>query len=258
MTDFDFMNVGQWTNNTFDQQLIIDQIKLALHSAKEKVLANAHYFVYLEQPAEPSQSEWEDAYEAQTQRTVPIIPSATLVWMNTNIDDVGGIYGTTPVSAGAVVRRESRYPLGGALPVERATLSSTVSTNVAIGVNNSNHPSVTLDLPVRADVLLTYSLYVHLSSGTGTWGADFLWNGVKLGTRDQGIPTIAGLTNHAASGQLTVTHFVPEVAPGSYTIQAIMGVTGAPASPPTLAYGGSGSGAGNYGQRVLTVRAFAR
>jgi hypothetical protein len=217
----------------------------------------AGYKVVLDQTTEPTQLQWETAWIAQTGLAAPILPSATLVWIDANINEVGGIYGTTPLST-TVVRHESRYPISGNAFHQVAYLTSTVSTNVAIGINNSNHPTMTVNWPVRADMLLMYTLYVHLSSGTGTWGGDFMINGVKVGTRDLGIPTITGIINHAASGQLTVVHLIPEVAPGTYTIQAIMGVTGAPATAPTLAYGGIGAGAGQYGVRRLEVRGIAR
>lgn len=252
-----FMNIGQWPADPLEQQLLINQLKLALTSHTDSLYALANYTVIIEQSTEPVQVDWETEWAAQTNRALPILPSATLLWINTNIDDVGGIYGTTPLDTTTVIRRESRYPVGGTKN-HSAYLSAAVSSvNTAINVNNSNHPSVTFTQYVVADMILTYELYVHLVSGTGTWGADFLINGEKAGTKYQGINTAAGIINNAASGLLKVSLYLPNMPIGEYTVQAIMGVTGAPASAPVLSYGGIGSGASQYGVRTLSVRAIA-
>lgn len=253
----EFMNVGQWPSDVFEQQLLINQLKLALKSHTDSLYALANYVIVIEQATMPLQADWETEWAAQTGRALPILPSATLLWIDTNIDAVGGIFGTTPLST-TVIRRESRYPIGGVAINEVDYLSAAVtSVNTAININNSNHPNVEFDLPVTADLILSYELYVQLISGTGTWGADFLINGVKAGTQYQGIPTVTGIVNNAASGLLKATIFIPSVPAGHYLIQAIMGVTGAPASAPVISYGGIGAGANQYGVRTLRARAIA-
>lgn len=257
-----FMSIGLWPSDPLEQQLIMQQLKLALRSKTDSLFETAAYRVILQQTTAPTQGQWEAAWTAQTGLATPILPSATLLWIDTNYNVVGGIYGTTPLST-TVIRRESRYPIGGTSYYNAVTMTSAVAASTAaINTNNSLHPSLTFTLPVDSDVILTYALYVNLSSGTGTWGADFLLTRpvggtIKVGTQYQGVNTTQGIVNAAASGVLTATQYIPNLAAGTYTVQALMGVTGAPASPPSIAYGGVGAGASQYGSRVLTVRGIA-
>jgi hypothetical protein len=253
-----FMSIGLWPSDPLEQQLVMQQLKLALRSKTDSLFETAAYRVELKQTTVPTQGQWESAWTAQTGLPTPILPSATLIWTDTNYTPnvIGGIYGTTPLST-TVVRRESRYPVGGTSYFGSASLSAAVSNNAAINTNNSSHPSLTAVLPVVSDLLLTYSLYVNLVSGTGNWGADFLVNGVKAGTQYQGISTVSGLVVSNTSGLVQATIHIPNLPAGSYKIQALFGVTGAPTTPPVIAYGGIGAGANQYGYRVLTVRGIA-
>lgn len=258
MTDFMALPIWPGSSDNMEQQLFFSDLKLALKSATSALFQTGSYKVKLTQPTEPSQSQWEAAWTAQTGRSLPILPTAILLWIDSATNQTAGVYSTTSLDSGTILRRESRYPRSGVSYRNIVVATSAQSSNAAIGINNSNHPSLTWTQPVKADVLFTYQLYVLLSSGTGTWGADFVLDGVKLGSQIFGTATNSGIINNSASGDLMVACLAPNVTAGQHTVQVIFGVTGSPASPPTLAYGGVGSGAGQYGVRELVVEAITK
>jgi hypothetical protein len=257
MTSF-LEGLPQFDPTGVNAMLWAELLKVKLTNMNLEVFLQTTYTSIVEQSTEPLQAQWEAQWVTDG-HTLPIPPTSILLWWNTSTSYIGGVYGTTPLSAGVVVKRESEHANGG---VSYRNIISTptaaVSSTASIGVNNSNHPSLTFDLPVLSDLLLVYQLHVVLSSGTGTWGADFLLDGVKVGTAYNSLPSNVGIINASATGNYRCHAFVPNVAAGSHTIQVIFGVTGSPASPPTLAYGGIGAGAGQYGLRQLIVEGIAK
>jgi hypothetical protein len=256
MTDT-FLEMMSFPPEYNDQVLFFEQLKVLLQNKTDEFQSNAMRTAQVSQTTEPNQAQWEAAWlAAATGNTLPIPPSAQLIWWNPATNFVGGIYGTTPLST-TVVKREARYPRTGTNTYVVAQLTAQVTSTAQIGALNSNHPSVTFTLPVLSDLQITYSLYVKLSVGTGTWGADCLLDGVKIGTVLNGVASNAGVINSDSSGQIVMDVRVPNVEPGVHTVQAIFGVTGSPVSPPTLIYGGV-SGPTPYGVRVLRVRGFTK
>jgi hypothetical protein len=257
MSDVNFVtDLGIWPNDYPRQLSFINDLKLRLQRANNFIVSNAGLTVTLKQAAEPTQSDWETAWIAQTGLSLPIPPSAQLLWWNTNTDRFGGMYGTVEGNE-TPYRRDHAYPRGGTVMIKTNYKVDQKSLTYRIGSVLSDHPSVTIDLPVKADLYMEYSLFVSLSSGSGQWGGDFLVNGVKVGTQYYGLAPDQGIVNAMTSCQLRVPFILADAEPGEYTVQAIFGVTATPASPPTLVIGGA-SGAGSYGARQLIVRAIAK
>jgi hypothetical protein len=71
-----------------------------------------------------------------------------------------------------------------------------------------------------------------LSASSGTWGADFLINGVKAGTLYYSLASNRGIVERTTSGLIIAQLVTPTFPPGTYTIQAIFGRTNA--TTPTI------------------------
>jgi hypothetical protein len=246
----EFLELPIFSANYNDQVVFIEQFKTMLQNMNDEVRGNISRSVIVDSATTPNQSQWEAAWIAAGY-ALPIPPSAILTWWDTAANAVGGSFGTTPTSAGTVYSRDTLYPPGGTCYIGHENLSAAVSTNVSIGVTNTNHPYKDFVLPRRSDIFVAYELYTTLSSGTGSWGGDFLLDGVKVGTAYYGLPTNVGISQISQSGSLRVKARIPDVPAGSHRIQAIMGVILSPVSPPTIAYGGLTV----LGLRKLDIRA---
>ncbi len=246
----EFLQLPVFPNNYIDQIIFFEMLKTAAQNATNFALANNSGVAQVSSASEPNQAQWEAAWVAKGY-ALPIPPSAILIWWNSTSNIVGGQYGTTPTSAGTVYSRDTRNPRGGTNFYDVVELSAAVASTVSIGVANTNHPSLTFTLEVLSDLILTYALSVDITVGTGEFGGDFLLDGIKVGTNLHALPANIGISNAAFGGPLYVEARVPNVAPGSHTVQAIMGVIKSPITPPTLAYGGLTA----YGIRTLTIRA---
>lgn len=252
----DFLaSLGSWPYDYNRQVDYFNRLKMLLTQANQYVIDTAGEIVLLSQATEPNQAQWEAAWTAQTGLSLPIPASAQLHWWNTSVNQFGGLYGTIEGSL-TVYRRDHLYPRGGTIVMATDYKTDAISLAYSIGTNLTSYPKVTVVLPVVCNLIMEFELYVQLSSGSGQWGADFLVNGLKVGTQYLGLATNLGIQNHSASGLLKIEHTLYNVPAGSYTIQSEFGVTASPASPPTLAIGGL-SGAGSYGARELNVRGIA-
>lgn len=251
----EFLELPIFPDNYPDQVMFFELFKTLLQNTTNDAFTNNSIVVQVTKATTaPSQAEFEAAWVAAGY-TLPIPPSALFIWWNSATSIVGGTFGTTITSGGTVYSRDTVYPPGGTSYYGTASLSAAVSTTNSIGAGNTNHPSLAFTLPKLSDLMVTYQLYTLLSSGTGTWGADFLLDGVKQGTALYALPSNIGIYNMNASGELLAEIRIPNVAAGAHTIQTIMGVCGSPVTPPTIAYGGIAAAASNYGLRVLRVRA---
>lgn len=247
-----------WNNDPADQILWIQQLKTMLQAQTDKILEKQHDVILLSQTTEPSQVQWETAYTAQTGKSLPIPPYASLVWWDSNNNIIGGYFGTVFGST-TIYRREHKYPRKGTIYYGQSYLGNTVTTTAAINTSNTNHPSLSFSLPISCDLHLRYVLSVRITAGSGQYGGDFLFNGEKIGSTLLGVAPSLGITNYGADHNYIVEAFIPaaNVQAGNNVIQAIFGVTGLPASPPTLQYGGTTGAASNWGIRVLTVKGVA-
>lgn len=254
MTDF-LASMGGWPHDYNRQLDFWARLKVLLAQANQYVIDTAGEVVSLAQSTEPSQLQWENAWTTQTGLPLPIPTSAQLHWWNTSVNDFGGLYGTVEGSV-TVYRRDHLYPRGGTIVMANDYKTDKITLTYAIGTNLTSYPKVTVDLPVACDLIMQFQLYVALSSGSGQWGADFLLNGVKVGTQYLGMASNMGIQNQSTSGLLFIEHTLYNLPAGEYTVQAEFGVTASPASPPTIIIGGL-TGAANYGARQLMVRGIA-
>lgn len=251
MTD-EFLNLPA-LGEGLDQSLFFDQFKVVMKNITANLYANRNLTVILRQATEPNQAAWESAWTTQTGLAVPILPSATLIWFDNINNYVGGVYGTTHLTDGIVYSREARYPRSGHSYIKSVELTAAVSSNSAMGLNLTNHPSQSFYLPLLSDILLEYILTVGSLTGSGLYGGDFLFDGVKVGTQYLGMPATMGIQNYpSAPQQVYIAARIPDVLPGNHTVQAMLGVTGAPATAPTIAYGGTTTS--GFGVRVMTIR----
>lgn len=254
MSNVDFTAMlGSWPQ-TYDRQLeFFQRMKTLLQRVNTFVLDNTGNSVVIEQASEPVQLDWETAWTTQTGLSLPIPASAQLFWWDTATDRLGGVYGTVEGNP-TVYRREHQYPHGSTIVTKTDYKTNAVTLTYAIGTNFSDHPSVSFSLPVAADIIMEYSLFVQLNSGSGQWGADFYINGIKAGTQYLGIATNQGIVNAMTSGILRAHFVLSDAPPGNYTIQSAFGVTASPASPPTLKIGGILGIPDQFGVRSLIVR----
>lgn len=251
-------NLPVWNNDIQDQTLWIQQFKAMLQQQTNEILLKQHDVIYLAQATEPSQGQWETAYTAQTGKVAPPIPPyATLIWWDSNNNIMGGQYGTVSGDP-TVYRREHKYPKGGTVYFGKAHLGAQVSgSTAAINTNNVNHPSLTFTLPTACMLLLTYTLSVKITAGSGQFGGNFLLDGQNVGVVYYGLAASRGIVEASWDSELIVPAIIPVLAAGQHTVQALFGTTGNVASPPTLQYGGTTSGAGNWGIRQLIVEGIA-
>lgn len=252
----DFLaSMGSWPNDYNRQLDYWNRLKLLLTQTNQYVIDTAGEIVTLSQSTEPTQGQWEAAWTAQTGLPLPIPASAQLHWWNTSVNEFGGLYGTIEGSV-TVYRRDHLYPRGGTIVLANDYKTDALSLAYAIGTNLTSYPKVTVVLPVACNLIMQFQLYVNLTSGAGQWGADFLLNGIKVGTQYLGLATNIGIQNQATSGLLFIEHTLYNLPAGTYVVQSEFGITASPASPPTVGIGGL-SGAASYGARELMVRGIA-
>ena len=246
----EFLELPIFSSSYPDQVVFIEQFKTLLQNISLEVRSNYSLPIMVESATQPNQASWEAAWVAAG-NTLPIVPAAQFVWWDTANLVIGGSFGSTPTSNGTVYSRDTLYPPGGWNYNNSSELSSAVSTNVSLGAVPANHPYLDINLARNSDIFVSYELYISLSSGTGSWGIDFLYDGAKVGTQYYALPTNLGFVTANASGQMYCEAIIPNVPAGSHRIQALMGVVLSPVTPPTLAYGGLTT----LGIRKLTVRA---
>jgi hypothetical protein len=252
MTDF-LAELGGYPTNHAAQVDFFNRLKVLLQSVNTKITDSAAAFVTLKQATEPTQLEWETAWVAQTGKALPILPNATLYWINATTNTFGGTYGVL-VGSSTVIRKESAFQSGSTFYVGSSFNTDYVSAFTGnIGTSLTSFPTLTFTAPVTSNLLLDFSLYVNLASGSGNWGIDFLLNGVKVGTQYLGAALNQGIVNSNRAGHLQAMFVATNVPPGTHTVQALFGVTGSPGSPPTLQFGGLT----NFGARTLLVRGVA-
>lgn len=247
--------LGQFPINPSGQITYINQLKLLLSQFQTYVDSNTSDIILLPQVSEPTQSEWEMAWLQQTGKTLPISTSAIFYWWDVGINDLGGVYGIL-LDTTDVVRKDAKYPRSGLVLYETAYKSSAETVNTQIGSDHSVHPSVTITVPVVVRLEMTYTFWADRVTGTGAVAADFLLNGVKVGNQYYGLASDQGLYSIENSGQMRAFADIPNVLPGSYTIQTIFGYVGVDSSPPTFAIGGTASATGNFGIRSLVVKGY--
>jgi hypothetical protein len=246
--------LGVWPNDIGSQIIWVDKLKALLQQMDTELAETAHFVVELQQATEPSQAEWEAAWLFQTGRPLPISKAADLIWWDTSEDYIGGLYGVL-LDSTTVQRKDPKNPRNSVALYQIDSEVDAQSITANIGADNTPYPSIdfTNSQPLRLE--LEFQMFVDLASGTGVFGADFLVDGVKVGSSYYGVSTDQGIICMNASGFLRVVADIPEVAPGSHTVQVIFGVCGVNPTPPTLDIGGL-SAAGGFGARQLIVKGY--
>lgn len=248
--NIDFMaKLPPWPGHDPASQIFwINQLKTLLTNLDDKIEAALVYSVLLEQATQPTQGDWETAYTTQTGLALPIPASTILQWWNTANDRFGGLYGTLAGGDGTVYARDNRYSPGQVIAFAAAYKNDAVNVTTGISAIVSTQPTVTLELVVPARIRMAYSLMTDLTASSGTWGADFTINGVKVGGQYYSIAANRGLIERNNDGVVRAEAETPLLAAGTYVIQALFGVT---SGTPTVAIGG------NNGIRLLWAEAVA-
>jgi hypothetical protein len=244
--------IGEFPANQAAQQSYFDQLVAALNERYTELESNESKVVYVSQTVVPSQARWESEYQLQTNRPLPISPSAILIWYDSSQSTLGGIYGTVS-GLSTVVRREHFAPLGAIILQDRNSRADAFSITTGIAANSSRMPVLTFTTRAKITLEINFEMYVSVAAAE-QWGIDLLLNGIKLGTQDYGCPPDYGILNRSGSGFARLTHIIPGLLPGTYILQSMFGLTGT--STGTLTIGGT-SGATGWGARTLHIRGVA-
>ena len=241
-------DLGVYPNDPASQIVYFNQVKQLLVNMDTQVNALTSDIVELSQSTEPTQGEWETAWTVQTGKSLPISKNAELRWWSTVTDTLGGTYGML-FDSSVVLRKDSKYSRGGIGYFGTATNNDAQSGSHPIGTNNSEHPALTFELNQVMDVELTYQLYTVLAAHTTELvGADFLLDGIKVGSDVYGLDTDIGVASTNDSGLLLVTAVSPAVPAGEHTVQAIYGYVGGNSI--------NSDHGGDNGMRLLTVKGY--
>lgn len=223
-----------WPADPADQINWFNRLKVLLNNQNAEIEAGVVDVVTLSQSAEPSQSDWETAYTTQTGKSLPIPATARLQWWDSTNSRFAGMYGT-------LLNSSTVYPRSGLTsPGATSVFSSDVETaghtvDYVIGESLVNHPSLTITVAVPTKFQLMYSLLTTLSAGSGSWGGDFLINGVKAGSLYYALAANRGLVERTTTGQIIASLTTPTLNPDTYVIQAILGRTNATTPTVTVA-----------------------
>lgn len=220
-----------WPTDTSLQYAWIERIKTLLAELEQSVADAEPLSVTLEQGTEPTQAEWEAAWLAASY-TLPIPPTATLYWYNTATSVFGGAYGTIKNNS-TIYLRDSRYSANSVYDFQSYVETDNFTANYLIGANLVNHPSFTLNLPIKSRLELMFSVTTQTTSAL-VYGFDFLLNGAKIGTTYYNLAADQGFGSFTPRGNCTGIVVTPDIDPGAYTLQAIFGALNSAGSPTSL------------------------
>ena len=249
--------VAFWNQDCFSQSDFIDRLKQYMRDSVAYVKENTTSVVRLNQSTEPTQFEWEQAWLAQTGKTLPISPNGSLLWFNTKTNEFGGEYGTTE-NLSTVYRREPLYPKGAVVYHNNAFLITTqANLRVGIGASQAYYPSLTFTIRQTCDVILTFQAAIAYNGGASqSLGVDFELNGQRVSTTYfTGLSSTNALVAYppsAAIETIQVSAPILNLPAGTYLVQALMGQT------TVGGYSDIGIGGATRGARILTVKAIAK
>lgn len=238
--------LGNFPTDCVNQQVYMNNLLNVLNN-NINVLNVYPILIQLDQEFEPTQDEWENEWTSQGY-TLPISPTATLVWWDTYSGSAGGFYGTI-LGQTTVYRREHSTPRGATVYHEQAYRDDTQSFTTSITANDAIMPALTFTLPCICDLYVTFFSFITLSAGSGFWGVDAKLDGVQLGQLLYGVQVGYGVAIANTTSELYTEMLVKDVSPGEHTVQSMLGVVGNPGSPPTIQVAAN---------RILTVRAIAK
>ena len=220
-----FSKLPAFPRDPMSQVIWIDRLKEILTNRDTEIKNLEVDVVTIAQGSVPSQANWESAYTTQTGKSLPIPPSARLIWFNTNINAVGAIYGTLTNSGGVVYLQQNRFSKGNIIDiVVNSAYDATLGVAYALGEVLGDHPAVEVFIAVPARLLMSYIVGVQFTAGTGVVGADFLLNGIKVGSTYYNLPVTEGITRSSTSVAFVTHAWTPVLEPGTYEVQPIFGI----------------------------------
>lgn len=237
-----FSQLPPWPSDPFDQQILWNRLK-ALLTTQDTAINNALVItITLSQATLPTQGEWETAWTGEGY-SLPIPPSARLLWYDTANGRFGGVFGTLDNDTTVYARGSANSPGSTSIMENSYTTFDSHVINYNLGTNSGSHPSVNITSNNPIKLYLTYSLFTELASGSGSWGADFLINSTRVGVAYYGLASTRALIERTNTGQIIAMAETPILDPGDYIIQGLAGRTNA--TTPTLNV---------LGVRALSVR----
>lgn len=230
-----FSSLGQWPNDCVQQQLYMSRLQTKLNALITSANGSIADTVLLTQTAEPNQAQWQTAYTTQTGRSLPIPPSAQLIWVNSLTSEIAGVYGTFTGTT-TVQKRTMRYGSGIVHALATAYDVTARSSNRTLSENSALLPTVTITTYVQTVLKLEFSVSVT----SGTVGAiDFLLNSVKVGTQYGLIAPYDGIVSGVPVGRTTCQYTIDNLPAGTYVIRPLFGAFGSTYSGTTIAWGGA-------------------
>lgn len=235
-TNFDFNTLGLWPDDCNKQGSFMLALQTKLNSLVSVAQAASADTVLLSQTTEPTQGQWETAYAAQTGKSIPIPPSAQLIWFNPTTSEIAGVYGTF-TGTSTVYKRGMRYGSGIIHAMATAYDNVARSSNRTLQENSALLPSVTITTYVTTTLNLEFS--VSITSGGANAGIDFLLNSTKVGTQYSAVAPYDGIISTLGVGRWTCKYVITDLPAGTYVIRPLFGVVGSVYSGTTIAWGGA-------------------
>ena len=241
------LNLGTFPTDSSKQALYMNQLLQNLKQFEVYVDAKTADMILLQQPSEPTQSEWEIAWLAQTGKSMPLSKGAVFTWWDTVNNCLGGCYGIL-LDDTVVRRKDPKYVRSGIVFKENTVVQAPVAAAAyLIGTNLVNHPVVTFTANQKVELEIEGVVPVTYNSGTGDIGMDFLLDGVKVGTTLFTLSDAQAIFNIPGSGVLSGTIVVPDVSAGAHTLQMIVGSLDNDATPANV----------DYASQTLLVKGYA-
>jgi len=235
---FDFLSLGAWPSDCFDQEVFIENLQTKLNELREFVDLNASYVILLSQTTEPTQGQWETAWIVQTGLPLPIPASAVLLWYDTTTSTFGGNYGTV-TGFSTVYKRVPEYIKGTFTYINQINDAASHSSLRSLYDNGAALPSITFTTYVPTTVIMEFGF--TCSAGATNAGSDFMLDNVKLGTQYSSVLPNGGILENFAAPRQFMSFILPAVPAGAHVARPLLGVVGAPATPSTVTWGGLGA-----------------
>lgn len=248
MANFDFSALGQWPDDCSRQQLFMLNLQNKLNTMVSSVNSASADVVVLSQTGEPTQGQWETAYTTQTGKSIPVPPSAQLIWFNPTTNEIAGVYGTF-TGTSTIYKRGMRYGSGIVHAVASANDINSRTSNRTLQENYSLLPSVTITTYVQCILNLEFS--VSITSGGANAGIDFLLNTTKVGTQYSLVPPYDGIVTGLGVGRYTCKYTIDALPAGTYLIRPLFGVIGSVYSGTNIVWGGGSNVTRLYAEAIV-------
>lgn len=227
-----------WSDNFSDQQFFIDVLKTRLTNLHNDHVQKNRQTIILTQDTRPTQAQWEAEWTLVTGLSLPILPSAELVWVKSNtINDILRFINGSLVSMRTMTPQKSVYMLsstGESAPLVTNSTQSFLTPVATLGTN------IRIKVPTTLELAFSTSLVVNTAPtpATNLFGADFFANGQKLSTHYYAqSATSPWMFLGNATMYVNIWMIIPNFAPGTYTFQVGIGNSGTPSVAGTFTLG---------------------